>query len=88
MTAIALETNRDGRGALRPGSPGRDRCAPRRARCEPVRGVSFEVKRGRRAGIVGESGSGKSLTALALMRLLPPRARIAAGSRCSSAGAS
>ena len=47
---------------------------------QPVRGVSFEVKRGRRAGIVGESGSGKSLTALALMRLLPPRARIASGS--------
>ena len=34
---------------------------------------------GRRLGIVGESGSGKSLTALSLMRLLPPRARIAGG---------
>jgi oligopeptide/dipeptide ABC transporter ATP-binding protein len=45
----------------------------------PVRGVSFDVRRGHRIGIVGESGSGKSLTALALMRLLPPRARIAAG---------
>jgi oligopeptide/dipeptide ABC transporter ATP-binding protein len=45
----------------------------------PVRGVSFDVRHGRRLGIVGESGSGKSLTALSLVRLLPPRARIAGG---------
>jgi len=52
---------------------------PRRPAIRPVRGVSFEVRQGRRLGIVGESGSGKSLTALSLMRLLPPRARIAGG---------
>jgi len=52
---------------------------PRRPPIRPVRGVSFEVRPGRRLGIVGESGSGKSLTALSLMRLLPPRARIAGG---------
>jgi peptide/nickel transport system ATP-binding protein len=46
----------------------------------PVRGVSFALERGSRLGIVGESGSGKSLTALALMRLLPPSARIVEGS--------
>ena len=46
---------------------------------QPVRGVSFTVERRRRLGIVGESGSGKSLTALALMRLLPAAARLAAG---------
>jgi peptide/nickel transport system ATP-binding protein len=45
----------------------------------PVRGVSFTVERSRRLGIVGESGSGKSLTALALMRLLPPAAQLVAG---------
>jgi peptide/nickel transport system ATP-binding protein len=45
----------------------------------PVRGVSFTLARRQRLGIVGESGSGKSLTALSLMRLLPPPGRIAAG---------
>ena len=36
-----------------------------------VRGVSFGVKKGSVAAIVGESGSGKSLTAAAIMGLLP-----------------
>jgi peptide/nickel transport system ATP-binding protein len=40
-----------------------------------VRGVSFHVARGEIYAIVGESGSGKSLTALALMNLLPRCAR-------------
>jgi oligopeptide/dipeptide ABC transporter ATP-binding protein len=33
--------------------------------------VSFEVHAGERVGLIGESGSGKSLTALAVMGLLP-----------------
>lgn len=37
----------------------------------PVKGVSFKAKRNRILAIVGESGSGKSLTARAIMRLLP-----------------
>lgn len=36
-----------------------------------VRGVSFSVRTGERLGIVGESGAGKSMTALAMMGLLP-----------------
>ncbi len=39
---------------------------------EIVRDVSFSIDRGERLGIVGESGCGKSITALALMSLLPP----------------
>lgn len=38
---------------------------------QAVRGVSFTIPVGGRMGLVGESGSGKTLTALALMGLLP-----------------
>jgi peptide/nickel transport system ATP-binding protein len=44
-----------------------------------VRGISFSLRHGGTLGLVGESGSGKSMTALALMQLLPATAR-AAGS--------
>ena len=40
-----------------------------------VRGISFSLPRGGTLGLVGESGSGKSMTALALMRLLPATAQ-------------
>ncbi len=38
--------------------------------------VSLQIPRGASVGLVGESGSGKSTIALALMRLLPPNARV------------
>jgi peptide/nickel transport system ATP-binding protein len=44
---------------------------------EAVRGVSLTLGR-EKLGIVGESGSGKSLTARAILRLLPRTARVSA----------
>ena len=46
---------------------------------QAVRGVDLEIHAGAVLGVVGESGSGKSVTALALVRLLPPHARATAG---------
>jgi len=46
-----------------------------------VDGVSFGLGRGETLGIVGESGCGKSVTALSILRLIPPETgRIASGS--------
>ncbi len=41
------------------------------ARTPLLHDVSFSIQRGERVGLIGESGSGKSLTALAVMGLLP-----------------
>ncbi len=46
-------------------------------RARAVRGIDFALARGDTLGIVGESGCGKSMTALALMGLLPEGAETA-----------
>jgi len=49
----------------------------------PVRvvdGVDLQIHPGETFALLGESGCGKSMTALSLMRLLPPSGRITAGS--------
>ena len=47
----------------------------------PVDAVSFHIRRGETFALLGESGCGKSMTALALLRLLPqPAGKIVGGS--------
>ena len=44
-----------------------------------VNGVSFYVNPGETLGIVGESGCGKSVTALSIIRLVPPPGKVVSG---------
>jgi peptide/nickel transport system ATP-binding protein len=44
-----------------------------------VNGVSLSIENGQTVALVGESGSGKSMTALSIMRLVPPPGRITSG---------
>lgn len=44
---------------------------------EALRSLSFDMQRGEKIGLIGESGCGKSLTALAIMGLLPLRSKLA-----------
>ncbi len=49
---------------------------------EPVvRAVSFSLTPGRVLALVGESGSGKSVSAMSLLGLLPPEARVSGSAR-------
>ena len=45
-----------------------------------LRGVSVELPQGRMRGLIGETGSGKTMTARAVMGLLPPGGTITSGS--------
>jgi peptide/nickel transport system ATP-binding protein len=50
-------------------------------RCNRViNGISFDIKKGKTLCVVGESGCGKSVTANAIMQLLPELSRIEQGS--------
>jgi peptide/nickel transport system ATP-binding protein len=61
----------DGLRTVFPRADGRDAAA--------VADVSLTMARGEALGLVGESGSGKSMTALSIIRAVPPPGRIAAG---------
>jgi peptide/nickel transport system ATP-binding protein len=59
--------------------PTRSRAATGHSRVQvlpAVRDLNFSIAPGEVLGLVGESGSGKSITSLAIMRLLPPQARV------------
>ena len=52
-----------------------------RGPADAIRGVSFSLERGETLGLIGESGCGKSLTAMALMGLLPDSAVVSGSIR-------
>ena len=74
------------RGDRQPAGAGRQRALrthfhTRDGVVKAVDGVSLALERGETLGVVGESGCGKSVTALSIMRLVPPASgRIVAGS--------
>jgi peptide/nickel transport system ATP-binding protein len=55
--------------------------ATSRGPADALRGLSFTLERGATLGLIGESGCGKSMTALALMALLPDGAKVSGSIR-------
>jgi peptide/nickel transport system ATP-binding protein len=58
----------------------RTEIATQRGIVRAIDGVDLTVRRGEVLALVGESGSGKTMTALSIMRLLPPQAVCTSGS--------
>jgi len=59
----------------------RVRLNTQRGPADAVRGVGFALEHGQTLGLIGESGCGKSITALALLGLLPERALVSGSIR-------
>lgn len=57
------------------------RLQTQRGPADAVRDVSFSLERGETLGLIGESGCGKSITAMALMGLLPDNAVVSGSIR-------
>ncbi len=55
-------------------------------RFEALHGLSLDIQRGKTLALVGESGSGKSVTAQAILRILPRSAEITRGQMLFSTG--
>jgi ABC-type glutathione transport system ATPase component len=71
------------------------RFSTRKSTIYAVNGISFTLDEGETLGIVGESGCGKSVTALAMLGILPKQGRVPEGTvefggqdllRCSGQG--
>jgi len=60
----------------------------RRGTLRALDDVSFSIAPGEILGVVGESGAGKSLTGAAIIGLLEPPGRVAAGRSCWRGSAS
>src|SRR6185312_9439249 len=81
-TPWARPLTRDDRGPMAPLLEITDLQTEIRLRTSVVRaldGVSLSVSAGECLGLVGESGSGKTITALSVLRLLPPGGVITGG---------